>query len=207
MASIGCGSASSDSASGSDPLPTVPMDCGFTPGPATIAGVVVRLSGGVAGFDSASLRPDGCASDEIPIVNLDDEAVDIAESSTDCDDCADSLTTSVSERVELTGVLTSGEGFVFVADGRSHPPETHRFGALDVADVSWDLRTEVGTDNGEIVVCQFDSDNVCDPQSRLAIDAEPGVVLPALDAAPTLFHVRGTTTGDGRIRADLIDAI
>ena len=121
-------------------------------GPAVFTGTVTWLSGGIAGFNQATIEPTECSvAGPVPIINLAFDAFPVAASSTDCEGCPDALTTTVSPVVAVHGVLVpatdlAGEdlapgSLVLVADGRAQAPQQLRYRALDVPEITWDLRT------------------------------------------------------------------
>lgn len=114
LAATGCG----DSTSTADPVPTdsVPttppttedpdlVACDLSPGPITIEGTLGRVTGGIAGIDESTFVPAACAADPIPTMGVDWDAVEIVETSTDCEDCADAMSGATSEPVEVEGEL------------------------------------------------------------------------------------------------------
>jgi len=79
--------------------------CDLVPGPIVIGGVLGRVTGGFAGIDESTFVPAACAADPIPVVGVDWEAVEVVETETDCDDCADAMSGATSEPVAVEGEL------------------------------------------------------------------------------------------------------
>jgi hypothetical protein len=118
LATTGCGDDASTAEPGpsssvpppDSPPPTTPEGphlepCHLAPGPIVIEGVLGRVTGGIAGIDQSTFVPAACAADPIPVVGVDWDAVEVVETETDCDDCADAMSGATSEPVEVEGEL------------------------------------------------------------------------------------------------------
>ncbi len=193
------------------PLP----DCDLETGPAVITGVVTWLSGGIAGFNHATLEPTDCTADgPVPIANLGFTAFPIAASTSDCDDCADGLTTSTSDVVAVTGVIVesaelAGEqiapgALVLVADGRAQAAAELRYRALDIPGITWDLRTRFAVVDDELVICEIDAPGCREGSMFAVVVAEEVEIPPVVGGVSDFVHVTATTRGGG---AALIESV
>jgi hypothetical protein len=209
---VSCGTETGSSATTSTtgPPATTVANCDLQTGPAVITGTVTWLSGGIAGFNQATIEPAECSvAGPVPIINLAFDAFPVAASSTDCDGCPDALTTTSSPVVAVHGVIVPaldlpGEdlapgSLVLVADGRAQAPQQLRYRALDVPEITWDLRTRFSVVDDQPVICEIDSLG-CREGTSFAADLATGVEVPPLVGGVSDFvHVSARTLGNNRL--------
>ena len=119
LVTTGCGDSTETE---STPLPApdeaAPDPCDLTAGPIVLEGTLGRVTGGVAGIDETTLVSSTCSADPIPVTGATGDEIQVVETSTDCEDCADAMSGATSEPVEVRGELRpAGEVMAELAPG------------------------------------------------------------------------------------------